>query len=194
MGEKSLLYFAIAGTALLTLSGNLRAEADGEPEAFRFLSEALEADAPREQTAFGLPIRRWHLHLNGYSIHLHKPSASGKRPNDLLLGLGGAMEIETDGPWIWEIAADAFVDSRDELSAVLGPAFHYPVNDHFSAGGAVFLMYKQAFQDDYGFPILPVPLPFAEIGNEKVRLRTYYVPPVRRPGDHQVVFQVRIPF
>lgn len=194
MNERSFFYFALLPATLLLMHGNLLAEKPRDLNQPALRQQTNPADAPA-QGAFGFlpPVRQSFLHLNGYSIHFDKRPAPGKSVNDHLFGLGGSVEFDTHGPLIWGIAGDVFWDSREEVSAVLGPSCHYPFNDHVSVGGAAFLMYKTAFQRDYGFPILPVPLPFAEIGTERIRLRTYYIPPVRRPTDHQVVFQLRIP-
>jgi len=151
----------------------------------------VEKATTKEKTKW---IRRYYLHLNGYSIHFDKQPDPGETVNDYLLGLGGAVEFDTKGPLIWDISLDVFNDSNEEISVTFGPTVQYPLADWLGIGAAGFIMYKEAFQRDYNFPILPVPLPFLEGKTKYVHLRMFYIPPVRRSTDEQLVFQLRIPF
>ena len=153
-----------------------------------FMMEPEQNSSPRR----GLRIRQSYLHLNGYSIHFDKRPEPGESVNDYLIGLGYAAEFDTQGTLIYEFLIDVFNDSREEISAVFGPTVQYPLNDYFHIGAAGLLMYKKAFEEDYNFPLLPTPLPFAELRGERLSLRSYYIPPVRKPTDHQIVFQLRI--
>lgn len=157
-------------------------------------SDKKKIDMEKSQEPNSKWIRRYYLHLNGYSIHFDKQPDPGETVNDYLLGLGGGIEFNTDGTLIWDISLDVFNDSNEEISVTLGPTVQYPLADWLGIGAAGFLMYKEAFQRDYGFPILPVPLPFLEGKTKYVHLRMFYIPPVRRSTDQQLVFQLRIPF
>lgn len=137
--------------------------------------------------------RQWYLHLNGYTIHFVKRPEPGQTVNDYLIGLGASVRYLSDSNWIWGITGDVFLDSNEEISAVVGPTLDYRLHRRVNVGAAGFLMYKESFDRDYGFPILPVPLPFVDFDFKWLNLRCFYIPPVRRATDHQISFQLRIP-
>lgn len=147
-------------------------------------------------TSLGLPpVQKTYLHLNGLTIHFDKRPEPGKTVNDYLIGLGGSIEFETSGTFIYGVTFDVFNDSNKEIAAVIGPSAEWPLHERFRIGASLFLFYKESFQRDNGFPLLVTPLPFADIRLfERAHLRTYYIPPVRKPTDHQLTFQLRIPF
>lgn len=152
-----------------------------------------ELFAPTRPGADARGQKQWYLHLNGYTIHFDKRPEPGDTVNDYLIGLGTSVRFQTDSDWVWGIAGDLFLDSNEEISGVIGPTVEYFLHERVTIGAAGFLMYKESFDRDYGFPFLPVPLPFVDFDLKRVNLRCFYIPPVRRPTDHQISFQLRIP-
>ena len=64
--------------------------------------------------------------------------------------------------------------------------------DSLDSIGAI--MYHRNFIKQDRACILPAALPFWETSGENLRLRVYYIPPVRSRHDHQVSFQLLLPF
>ena len=147
-------------------------------------------------TSLGLPpVEKTFVHLNGLTIHFDKRPEPGQTVNDYLIGLGGSIQFETSGRFIYGATIDVFNDSNREIAVVVGPSAEIPLHDRFHLGASLFLFYKESFQRDNGFPFLVTPLPFADLRLlERLHLRTYYIPPVRKPTDHQLSFQLRLAF
>lgn len=130
--------------------------------------------------------RAW-LHVDGYSHHFEAGDA-----NSELFGLGLTWQRRTTGSMTTSWEADVFRDSGCELSAYLGHSWAWTLGRvRLGATGAV--MYHRNFSDYNGLNVMPVVLPFLEVPLRPVKLRVYYVPPVRRASDHQVAIQLLIP-
>lgn len=130
--------------------------------------------------------RGW-LHLNGYSYHL-----IAKDCNSFLYGTGLTWYTRyTDSlHTAWE--ADVFADSARKPAAYVGYSVGLPLR-WLTVGATGAIMYHRNFVAEDRFRILPVAVPFVEFGTRKVKLRVYYVPPVRRASDEQVCIQVLLP-
>lgn len=133
------------------------------------------------------PERRAWIHLNGYSHHF---SADGA--NDRLWGAGFTLR-RSDRHGLrraWE--TDVFLDSGRRPAAYAGQSWavqRRPVS--FGATGAI--MHHRNFSKQNRLKTMPVALPFLEFGSRAIKLRLYYVPPVRSPSDHQVAIQLLVP-
>lgn len=131
--------------------------------------------------------RGW-LHLNGYSHHFDAPDA-----NDQLFGVGLTWYVKKFGRPVqaWEL--DVFRDSGRKLSGYVGRSWSLPLGRHALVGVTGALMYHRNFARYNNASIMPVGLPFLEVGNRAVRARAYYVPPLRKASDHQIALQVMLP-
>jgi hypothetical protein len=131
--------------------------------------------------------RGW-LHLNGYTHHFDAPGA-----NDQLWGAGFTWYTRTYGAMVTAWEADVFQDSGRKLCAYAGGSLTTPTRwGNFGVTGA--LMYHRNFAKQTPMKILPVALPFWETRGERLKLRIYYIPPVRSRTDQQISFQLLVPF
>ena len=135
---------------------------------------------------------RWVLHANGYTIHFNKKPKPGEEVNDFLYGLGFHYEWARGPRHTWAAEFDAFNDSHNELSLLGGASGRYDLGP-VEIGATGMLMYKSTFSDDEGTPVLPLLIPFVQKEFNSWGIRMYYVPPVRKPTDHQITFQLHIP-
>jgi hypothetical protein len=131
--------------------------------------------------------RGW-LHLNGYTHHFDAPDA-----NDDLYGAGFTWYTRRHGTFATAWEGDVFQDSARKLCAYAGHSWTLPLR-FANVGVTGALMYHRNFAKQTRACILPVALPFLETGGERCKLRIYYVPPVRSPHDHQISFQLLVPF
>lgn len=124
------------------------------------------------------------IHLNGYSHHFAADDA-----NDQLLGLGYTHYRRRYGPVIpaWEF--DVFQDSGKKLSTYVGHSWTVPFK-HLSAGVTAAVMYHRNFAAHNRLSTAPVAFPFLESRSERLKVRVYYIPPVRRASDQQIAVQI----
>jgi hypothetical protein len=128
------------------------------------------------------------LHVNGYTHHFDAPGA-----NDRLFGLGFTWYVRRFSTPVVAWEGDVFQDSACKLSGYLGQSWAFPTTfGNFGATGA--LMYHRNFVTQTRWRVLPVVLPFWETHGSRMKLRVYYIPPVRSRHDHQVTVQVLLPF
>ena len=130
--------------------------------------------------------RGW-LHANGYSRHFSADDA-----NDRLLGLGFTYYTGRRGTWHTAWEGDVFRDSGRKVAGYVGYAWTRPTN-WVSFGVTAALMHHRNFAAHNSLRILPVALPFLETRGERIKARIYYIPPIRRPSDHQVAVQLLLP-
>ena len=128
------------------------------------------------------------LHLSGYSVHFHAPDA-----NPYLLGLGLSLPAKPWGAWRTTWVLNAFEDSDRKLSVFVGRALTLRCGSRVDLGVTAALMYHRNFARQNQLRLLPVALPFVDCDLGRWTLRTYYVPPLRSPTDHQVAVQLMIP-
>ena len=159
----------------------------------RFLTTAVVlltalADSPPFRSAAAEPIAaRGYLHLNGYTRHFSAPDA-----NDALYGLGWTWYTQPRGRLLTAFEADIFEDSGRKLSAYIGYSWTATFRlANLGVTGA--LMRHRNFSPYNHACLLPVALPYGEFLVHGVKLRAYYVPPIRRKTDHQVAFQLMVP-
>lgn len=130
--------------------------------------------------------RGW-LHLNGYSYHL-----VAKGCNDFLYGTGLTWFTRYSDSLHTAWEADVFADSARKPAAYAGYSVGFPFHG-ITLGATGAIMYHRNFIAEDRFRILPVAVPFLEIGGRKLKARVYYVPPVRRASDEQICVQLLIP-
>lgn len=124
------------------------------------------------------------LHLNGYTHHFAAPDA-----NDNLFGPGFTWYGGRVGRFTMAWEADIFRDSGRKLSGYIGRSFTMPL--HFGNVGVTgALMYHRNFATQNRLRILPVALPYWETRGTGLRLRFYYVPPIRNACDQPMAIQV----
>jgi hypothetical protein len=131
--------------------------------------------------------RGW-LHLNGYSHHFAASDA-----NDRLLGIGFTHYRRLYGRVLpaWEF--DMFQDSGQKFSAYIGHSWTVPF-EWFSAGITGAIMYHRNFAAQNKLRTLPVAFPFIETRGTRLKVRLYYVPPVRSASDQQIALQLMLPW
>jgi len=152
-------------------------------------------EAAREWTAEEIsPVadRKFWLHLNGLTIHFDKRPDPGETVNDYLFGSGFTWDFYRGTRWTFALELDVFLDSNEEISGIFGPSARVRLIPLVEVGVTAMAMYKEAFDRDYGFPVIPMALPFAQVGFEYLQLRMYYIPPVRRSTDEQLTFQLLV--
>jgi hypothetical protein len=130
--------------------------------------------------------RGW-LHLNGYTHHFTASDC-----NDRLFGLGGTWYTRSRGRMLTAFEADVFQDSARKPSAYVGHSWTAPFR-FGSVGVTGALMYHRNFKTQNNWRLLPVALPFAETRLGGVKVRAYYVPPLRNASDHQIALQLMVP-
>ncbi len=131
--------------------------------------------------------RGW-AHLNGYSHHFDAPDA-----NNALFGAGFSWYVKRYGRTVQAWEGDVFLDSGRKVSGYFGRSLILPLGRFGGAGVTGALMYHRNFAKYNRANLMPVALPFFETGGEAMKLRIYYVPPVRSASDHQVAFQIMLP-
>ena len=131
--------------------------------------------------------RGW-VHLNGYTHHFDAPDA-----NDNVFGLGVTWHTRKWGRVVEAWEADVFRDSGYKLSAYAGYSWAYRM-PYLNAGVTGALMYHRNFARQNPWSVLPVGLPFLEMPRQNFSVRAYYIPPVRHRCDHQIAFQMLVPF
>jgi len=150
---------------------------------FAGLALCLSAAGAEEVAAY-----RGLLHVNGYTHHFAAPGA-----NDNLLGLGVTWYDRRAGRFSMAWEADLFRDSGRQLSGYLGRSWTLPLRiGNVGVTGA--LMYHRNFASRNRLSVMPVALPYWETRGRWLRMRVYYVPPVRRASDQQIAFQILTPF
>lgn len=127
--------------------------------------------------------RGW-LHLNGYSHHFAVDDA-----NDRLLGIGYTHYRRLYGRVLpaWEF--DAFQDSAKKFSGYVGHSWTLPLRA-LSCGVTGAIMYHRNFAAQNQLKTLPVAFPFVESRGTGLKVRAYYIPPLRRASDAQLAVQV----
>ncbi|HVS51803.1 MAG TPA: hypothetical protein VHD62_05555 [Opitutaceae bacterium] len=131
--------------------------------------------------------RGW-LHLDGYTHHFDAPGAESR-----ILGVGFTWYVRRFGvpATAWE--ADLFQDSACKLSGYAGRSWTLPLPlGNIGVTGA--LMYHRNFAAQNRWRVLPVALPFWELSGRTLKLRAYYIPPVRSRHDEQIALQVLVPW
>lgn len=154
-----------------------------------------ESAAARQWTAIEsspLADRKFWFHINGLTIHFDKRPDPGETVNDYLFGTGFTWDFHRGQRWTFAVEFDVFLDSNEEISAILGPSARVRLIPLVEIGATAMAMYKEAFDRDYGFPVIPMALPFVQVGFEYLQLRMYYIPPVRRSTDEQLTFQLLV--
>lgn len=151
--------------------------------ALLFLGCVALAQAAPELTQ----TRGW-LHLNGYTVHFDAPDA-----NDQLWGAGFTWYTRRYGTTAFAWEGDVFQDSARKLCAYGGASWTFATR-FGHPGLTAALMYHRNFAKQNHACVLPVALPFWEIGGERAKLRVYYIPPVRSRHDQQISFQLLVPF
>lgn len=131
--------------------------------------------------------RGW-LHLNGYSHHFAAPDANNK-----ILGLGYTWYVRRYGARAVAWEADAFQDSAKKFSGYVGRSWTFRLGELGGVGVTGALMYHRNFKKQTSLGVLPVALPYLELRGRAMKLRAYYIPPVRDPNDHQIALQVMLP-
>jgi hypothetical protein len=151
-----------------------------------FLSCLACAPAAPELTQ----TRGW-LHLNGYTLHFDAPDA-----NDQLWGAGFTWYKRRYGTTALAWEGDVFQDSARKLCAYAGASWTFNTfATRFGRPGlTAALMYHRNFARQNRACVLPVALPFWETGGERVKLRVYYIPPLRSRHDQQISLQLLVPF
>lgn len=132
-------------------------------------------------------VRTW-IHLNGYTHHFAASDA-----NNRLFGLGFTHYDRNYGRVraAWE--GDLFQDSACKPSGYLGRSWTFPV-PFVSLGVTGAVMYHRNFAAQNRYRLLPVALPFLETRGGRLKVRAYYVPPVRRASDEQIALQLMLPW
>jgi hypothetical protein len=128
------------------------------------------------------------VHLNGYTRHF-----SATDCNDSLFGVGLTKYTRLDRTLITAWEADAFQDSARQLSAYVGYSWTAPTR-WVSVGLTVAVMYHRNFLAEDSLGVLPVAFPYLETRGRGLKLRVYYVAPVRRASDEQVAVQLMLPW
>lgn len=126
------------------------------------------------------------LHLNGYSYHL-----VAKDCNSFLYGAGLTLYSRDTGRYRTAWEGDVFADSARKLSIYGGYSAVWKFGV-LNAGATAAIMYHRNFHRENRFGILPVALPFVETGVRRVKVRIYYIPPVRRASDEQIAVQLMV--
>lgn len=124
------------------------------------------------------------VHLNGYAHHM-----SAKDANDNLFGLGLTYYTRTSGKFLTAWEGDAFQDSGKQLAAYAGYSWTVPTRI-VSFGLTAAVMYHRNFKAQNDLGVLPVAFPFLETRGRHLKLRVYYVAPVRKASDEQFAAQV----
>lgn len=132
------------------------------------------------------PARGW-IHVNGYTYHMVAHDANSELYG---IGLTWYTHVTERYQTAWE--ADVFSDSAKKPSMYVGYSLAAPFK-YIALGATGAIMYHRNFEKENSLRILPVVLPFAEIGKNHVRVRIYYVPPVRRRTDEQIAIQLLLP-
>jgi hypothetical protein len=131
--------------------------------------------------------RAW-IHVNGYTHHF-----TARDANSHVFGTGVTWHRTRRGATrpAWE--ADVFQDSARKLSAYAGHSWTRPIS-RARIGATAALMYHRNFRAHTGAGVLPVVLPFVEVRPAaELKLRIYYIPPVRARDDHQMAVQLAVP-
>lgn len=128
------------------------------------------------------------LHFDGLTYHFDAPGA-----NSLLWGSGLTWYHKSSLPMLTAWEGDAFEDSERHLAAYLGHSWAIPFK-YFNFGATAALMYHHDFASQNKYLTLPVVIPFLETHGRSLKLRIYYVPPVRNPTDQQVAAQLLLLF
>jgi hypothetical protein len=116
------------------------------------------------------------LVVNGRSYHVN----SDYDWNENNFGLGLEYEFDRSSRWIWSVNANAFVDSRDNMSYMAGGGVkrrlfrsERPAGYYFDVGLVAFLMSREDFNDYLPFPGI---LPTLSFGVKNVGMNLSYVP------------------
>jgi len=156
------------------------------------LCEFAEADI----TDYASPIRTTYLHINGLSYHFDASPTS----NDYLYGVGFHYDWfytqDTKFSFLNRIMialeADIFNDSQRHWAFAAGFSFTRALqkseNFSFDFGITTGLIHKKNLRRDSDLPVYPLALPFIQIGTQKIKVRTTWIPPVRHGGDNQLFF------
>lgn len=114
--------------------------------------------------------------VNGRSYHIN----SDYDWNENNLGLGLEYEFDRTSRWIWSLNANAFVDSADNMSYMLGGGLKRRLFQsesragyYFDAGLAAFVMSRADFNDYLPFPGV---LPTVSFGMKNLGFNVSYVP------------------
>jgi hypothetical protein len=124
------------------------------------------------------------IHLNGYAHHM-----AAKDANDNLLGLGFTYYTRTSGRVLTAWEADGFEDSGKQFAGYAGYSWTVPTRI-VSFGLTAAVMYHRNFKAQNDLGVLPVAFPYLETRGKFVKLRVYYVAPVRKASDEQVAAQL----
>lgn len=114
--------------------------------------------------------------VNGRSYHIN----SDYDWNENNLGLGIEYEFDHSSRWIWSLHGNAFVDSADNMSYMVGGGLkrrlfqsERPAGYYFDAGLAAFVMSRADFNDYLPFPGV---LPTVSFGMKNIGFNVSYVP------------------
>jgi hypothetical protein len=128
----------------------------------------------------------WYLHANGSSYHFNRRDL-----NEENWGVGVTYAFDVEARWGWAIEADYFKDSFGDPSGYAGGSFRRRFK-YADVGLLGFVMYRESAEDNIGSKVFPGVLPFVEVGTDRIRLRTAYIPAVTGRDDEAVTFQLLI--
>lgn len=114
--------------------------------------------------------------VNGRSYHVN----SDYDWNENNFGVGLEYEFDRRSRWIWSVYGNAFIDSQDHMSYMVGGGLkrrlfqsQRPAGYYFDAGLAAFVMSRQDFNDYLPFPGV---LPTVSFGMKNIGFNVSYVP------------------
>ncbi|MEO0796555.1 MAG: hypothetical protein AAFX93_15400 [Verrucomicrobiota bacterium] len=129
-----------------------------------------------------------------YAYHFNPELEPFEEPlNDWTWGIGFNYELIRDPDFIWSVNADIVpFDSTRDFAADIGTSiqWHNPVVD---VGAQFMILYKRNFENEWGVPVGPALFPYLQREFDFFALRMYWIPPVRKASDNQVIFQVMVP-
>ena len=128
----------------------------------------------------------WYIHLNGTSHHFNRRDL-----NEENWGVGVTYLFNRDARWAWAVEADYFEDSFDDPSGYVGGSFRRRFR-YLDVGLLGFVMYRESAEENFGSKVFPGVLPFVEVGTDRLRLRTAYIPAVTGRDDEALTFQLII--
>ncbi len=116
------------------------------------------------------------LVVNGRSYHVN----SEYDWNENNYGLGLEYQFDTSSRWLWTLNGNAFVDSQENMSYMVGGGLkrrlfqsQHPAGYYFDAGLVAFVMSRADFNDYLPFPGV---LPTLSFGTKNVGINVSYVP------------------
>ncbi len=143
-------------------------------------------------------LRSTYIHINGLSYHFDaSPSA-----NEFLYGVGfhydwfytQDIQFKFLNGILIALEAEIFNDSQHHWAYAAGLSFTRTLQKteklSFDLGITTGLTYKKNLRRDSDLPVYPFALPFFQIGTQKIKIRTTWIPPVRHDSDNQLIIQL----